>query len=155
MAEEMWQSIRRRLPRARLHQIRGNHDERPMKRITEKFPEIASLVDLSHMWRFPGVDTHLDTRVPLTIDGINFIHGHRTKLGDHAAFTQTSTVVGHTHRGGVAVLPLSDGRTIFELNCGYLADPEHEALKYTPNKFNKWTHGIGWIDEFGPRFISL
>jgi hypothetical protein len=155
MAEEMWKSIQRRLPNAKCYQILGNHDLRPLKRVTEKFPEIASLIDMSHLWNFPGVITHHDTRTPLIIEGIDFTHGHRSKLGDHAKYTIRSTVCGHTHRGGVDFIPLSDGKIIFELNAGYLADPEHEALKYTPNKLSKWTHGVGWIDEYGPRFIPL
>lgn len=155
MGEEMWKAIRRRAPKAELHQILGNHDIRPLRRITEKYPEIASLIDISHLWVFDGVKTHHDVRTPLVINEIDFIHGYRSKLGDHAKYTQRSTVCGHSHRGGVEIIPLSNGKTIFELNAGYLADPEHEALKYTPMKFSKWTHGVGFIDELGPRFIPF
>lgn len=153
--EEVWKAIKNRAPDAKCYQLRGNHDLRPSKRLTEKYPEIASLVDLSHLWSFDGVTTLYDDREPLIIENINFIHGYKTQLGSHAKSFISTVVCGHSHRGGVMVIPTLHNGIIYELNCGYLADPEHEALKYTPNKFTAWTHGLGWIDEFGPRFICL
>lgn len=47
------------------------------------------------------------------------------------------------------------GKTLYELNAGYLGDPESKALSYTPTKITNWTLGWGYIDEDGPRFVAL
>jgi hypothetical protein len=52
-------------------------------------------------------------------------------------------------------LKLANGTSVYELNAGYLGDPHAKALSYTASKLIDWTHGFGFIDEFGPRFIQL
>lgn len=154
-AEEMWRSLKKRAPRAECYQLLGNHSMRPNKKLMELAPELFSYFIPKPLWDFPGVHTIRDIRTELILEGIAFQHGHRSKPGDHAAYNGISTVVGHSHKGSVTFLPQISKELIWELNCGYLADPSHEALKYTPQKFNKWLHGIGYIDELGPRFIPL
>lgn len=153
-AEEIWRIVKKRSPKSICYQIKGNHCDRPMRRVLEKFPEIASLVSTDHLWKFDGVNTILDSREELVINDIIFMHGFRGKLGDHAKFNQQSTVCGHSHRGGVHFFPLKD-KILFELNAGYCADPNSEALSYSLQKIVNWTQGMGFIDEYGPRFIPL
>ena len=154
-AEEVWLSLKHRAPEALCYQLLGNHDLRIGKRLKEKFPEICDIVDLSDLWKFDGVQTTFDDREPLVIDDIHFIHGFKTVLGSHSRHFMSKVVCGHSHRGGVALIPTATRGLIYELNCGFLADVNHEALKYTPSKITNWTTGFGLIDSFGPRFVSL
>lgn len=155
-AEEIWKAMKARSPKAQCYQILGNHCRRPFKRLQEVLPEFQSIFNIDELWKFPGVNTLFDPREELLINDIVFIHGHRSKLGDHSAYTGKKTVVGHSHRGGVVYqAKFGHKELIWELNVGYLADPTHEALKYSPQKFTHWTHGIGLIDRYGPRFIPL
>lgn len=155
-AEEMWKAIKKRAPSAVCYQMRGNHCDRPMKRLKEVAPELQCLFKIDDLWKFKGVCTVLDSREELVINGIVFIHGYRSKLGDHAAYTRNKTVCGHSHRGGVIYLPkFGHKEMIWELNAGYVADPAADPLKYSQQKFNNWTHGFGIIDALGPRFVPL
>lgn len=153
VAEEMWTALKNRAPNAICYQIKGNHCDRPNKKLMAVAPELFSFFTPKPLWEFPGVITIHDSRTELIIEGIAFQHGHRSRLGDHARFNGMNTVVGHSHQGGVAYLPSLSKEVIWELNCGYLADPTHEALRYNPQKFNKWSRGIGIFDALGPRFI--
>ena len=153
-AEEFWRVLQKRCPNAKCFQLIGNHDERPMKRLIEKAPEIASLVDFSHLWKFDGVQTMRTERDELVLDDIIFMHGFRSKLGDHARYNQKSTVCGHSHKGGVVYFPVKD-RIIFELNAGYMGDADEVPLQYTKQKLTQWTHGFAIIDQYGPRFCPI
>ena len=102
-------------------------------------------------------------RSPFKLGDVSFMHGHLTGLGAHARKYLRSVVCGHTHRGGCVTIPMGeDGgagsnapRTLFELNAGFLGDPQSRPLSYRPTKINEWTIGFGYIDEWGPRFIPL
>lgn len=155
MAEEMWNKLHEILPKARRYQIVGNHDIRPMKKVLELFPEMEIFVEFGKWYQFDGVHTVMDPREWLVIHGIYFTHGHLSGLGAHAKRESQSVVCGHTHTGGVWYQKLSDDRIIFELNAGYLGDPESRPLSYTVKKTVTWTLGVGLIDQWGPRFIPL
>lgn len=154
MAEEFWKLLQKAAPKAVCHQILGNHDLRPMKRILEKAPELEALMDIKHLWKFEGVKTLYDARQELEIDGILFMHGFRSKLGDHAKFNQRATVCGHSHVGGVVFFPNRD-RIIYEANAGFLGDVDEVPLQYTAQRITRWTHGFVLIDDLGPRFVPL
>ena len=154
-AEEIWTGITNRAKKAAKYQLVGNHDARPFKRMRELCPELEPFCDFTSLWTFPGVTTIADSRETLEIGDFSFIHGHKTQWLAHVRRMNTNVCFAHTHRGGCLSYPLG-GRTLFELNCGFLADPYHEALLYRELKqFHDWTHGVGFIDELGPRFISL
>lgn len=156
MALEFWRDIQAAASKARCFQLRGNHDERPKKRILEKAPEFASLVSggLRDLWLFDGVETLPDDRHELVLNGVVFMHGHR-KHGEHVRHNHMSTVVGHLHTGGTVFVPIR-GKTLWELNAGYVADPSSLPMSYTAQmRFRKETPGVGWIDEYGPRFIPM
>lgn len=156
MAETMWQCIHKLVPKAALYQILGNHDIRMVKRVEEKVPEAQDLIrsSLNEIYTFDHVKTLYDDREELILGDIVFLHGYRSRIGDHMRFNRKSTVCGHSHVGGV-VYEQHRGRTLFELNAGYLADEKSEPLKYRPQTSSKWTLGIGLIDEHGPRFIPF
>ena len=155
MASEMWATLQKLCPQAECHQILGNHSVRPMKRILEQAPELEVFMDYLKFWQFEGVKLHPNVREPLIIDGIYFMHGYLLKLGDHAKRHGVNVVCGHTHRGGMVGMQLADGRSVYELNAGYLGDPRTKALSYTATKLIEWTHGFGVIDRWGSRFVQL
>ena len=156
VAEAFWAKVQRLVPKAKCLQMLGNHDDRPAKRIMEQFPEVANLLNFNHLFQFPGVKTNLDSRqenvVRLNGKDIIFQHGHLSQLGAHMKFNQQSTVVGHSHRGGVVYQGILK-EIQYELNCGFLADRSAGPLQYGPSKKKNWTLGVGMIDAYGPRFV--
>lgn len=140
-----WKTCRA-LSGAKCYQILGNHDIRLSKRIAEKVPEAYELVKekLDEMYTFKGVRTIYDDRTELEIHGITFMHGYRSRIGDHMRYNGTNTVVGHSHTGG-CIFEQRNGRVIWELNAGYIADEKSEPLKYSPQSTRKWTLGYGLI----------
>jgi predicted phosphodiesterase len=155
-AVNFWAHINKLVPKAKKIQLTGNHEARLLKSTLEKFPEIYSIVQKAEqeMFKFAGVKTIYDSRAELEIEGVIYCHGYLTKIGDHAKHLLKPVVHGHSHRGGVVFFNLG-GKTIWELDCGYLADPLQVPLMYGPTKTTNWTHGIGIVDKYGPRFVSL
>jgi predicted phosphodiesterase len=155
-AVDMWATIHAIVPSASLVQCVGNHDLRPMIRILDKWPEGEDFVKkaLEPMLTFDHVKTIFDPTEELVIDDIWFIHGYRSKLGDHMVYNQNKTVCGHSHRGGVVYKP-SGNRIIWELNAGFVADPFSAALSYRKQRLHDWTQGCGIIDNLGPRFVPF
>jgi hypothetical protein len=139
-------------PRCDYVQLKGNHDVRPQKRLLEAGIDIDFLIDLKAPWNFEGIHTVHDYRKEFEYENWAFHHGHKNKLGDHLKNNRKNTNVGHTHRGGVHVEKFRD-EILFELNSGYLGNPEAKALGYTAQKWSNWTLGLGYIDKYGPRFI--
>lgn len=152
MAVSFWDTVKRLAPRAECYQLLGNHDVRPFKRILESYPEGAIFFHPNEIFKFDGVKTILDPRTELVINGTAFLHGYRSGLGDHRDYMLMNAVCGHTHKGGVSYRQIN-GNVLWELNAGFMGDPNSKALGYTPQKITTWTQGWGWIDEWGPRFI--
>lgn len=158
MAEDFWAEVRTAAgKKVQCHQLIGNHDERIAKKVMAHLPEFEPFLHGIHeqLWKFDGVKTQPSERQELILGGVCYMHGYR-KHGDHVRHNLMSTVLGHLHTGGVVYYPHGK-KTLFELNCGYLGDPRSTALSYTRQslRFSKWTHGVGLIDDLGPRFISL
>lgn len=149
-AQKMWAALPKNCRRI---QILGNHDDRMQKQALKAMPELISVVEdaLDDMYTFEGVETIKEFEFEL--EGIMVQHGHRAKLGDHAKYNQCSTVVGHSHHGGVVYLRNRDG-VYWELNAGFLGDINTTAFGYvSQKKVNTTTLGVGYVDELGPRFI--
>lgn len=157
-AIKMWRDVIAAAPDAVCYQIMGNHDIRPIKRIMDKAPEFEHLIAKSwkELFKFPGVNTLLDARDDLTLDGIIYEHGFYSKPGMHCKENMASTVIGHTHRAWCHFEHVRGiDNPIWELNVGYLADPTQEPLSYTRKKHGKWTQGVGIVDNYGPRFCPV
>lgn len=157
MAEDFWKRVRSASRRSKCFQIRGNHDDRPYLRLAERMPELTGIVDghLDGFFEFTGVETVGESRDELVIGDTMFMHGFRSKLGDHARHNRMSTVVGHSHTGG-CVFIRNGTETLYELNCGFVADPGSIPMSYSRQRqISTWTQGFGTIDQFGPRFIPL
>lgn len=154
VVEKMWKDIQKASPGAKCYQILGNHDSRPMKRILEAYPEAELFLDFSKWFKFDGVETFFDTRQELILDGIAYIHGYKSKLGEHMEFMRRPVICGHSHRAGLFFKNYGD-QILFEMNAGYLGDPESKALSYTAQRHTHWTHAFAVIDEYGPRVVTL
>lgn len=155
-AVNFWANIHKMAPQAKKIQLTGNHESRLLRSVIEKYPEIYSIMEKAEqeMFKFAKVKTIYDARAELEIDGVVYMHGYLTNLGAHARHLLKPVVHGHSHRGGVVFFNLG-GKTIWELDCGYLADPNQVPLMYGSTKTTLWTHGVGLIDKYGPRFIPL
>jgi hypothetical protein len=101
MAKEMWATIRKIIPGVECHQILGNHDVRPLKRIIEQYPEGEPFFSIDKYFQFEGVTTHMDTRSPVDFGEFIVLHGIFSKLGDHVSYFHRNCVVGHSHRAGL------------------------------------------------------
>ena len=154
-AEKLWFQIGRAVPKAKLFQLRGNHDERVVARLLGRAPELEYFADFDSIYTFDGVETLASERDELILRGIVFQHGFKTKLGDHCRQNLMRTVVGHSHRPGIYYLPLK-GEVVWELNVGHCADRHAQPMSYTKQRqLSTWTKGFGVIDKYGPRFITL
>lgn len=156
-AEEMWRLIEKACPSSKKYQILGNHCDRPIKRAKEVAPDLMAFVGpaIRRLYEFDGVETIHDSTSELILDDIVFMHGFRSKLGDHCKHNMMNTVVGHSHRGGVYFWPTIKGKQLWELNAGYIADPSADPLRYSQQRYTHWSRGLGLIDSHGPRFIPL
>ena len=159
-SEQFWYKCRKLAPKAKCYQMLGNHDWRPYKRVLEALPEGEDVFKemFLNWFRFDGVELITDPRQELIINEVGIFHGHRTNLGDHMNHLLMCVAVGHTHLGGTVFRNLFDANTgqnriIYELNVGYMGNPESKVFGYTPQKITKSTRGWGYIDKWGPRFI--
>ena len=155
-AEKMWATLRGAVPAAECVQLKGNHDVRPVKRTLETTPALERAVAqyVNQLMTFDGVKLIVDERQEYIVEGIEFLHGYRSKLGDHRDYSLMNAVCGHIHVGGTSYRRIR-GQTLWELNAGLVGDPESKALSYTAQRINNWTPGFGWIDEAGPRFVPV
>lgn len=156
-ALDFWRTMHSIAPKASLYQLAGNHCARPLKLTTERCPELYPLVEKSwkNLFKFDGVTSIIDTRDDLELDGVIYEHGFYSKPGQHMLENMRPTVIGHTHRPWYIAESIRGGRMLWELNCGYVANPAHPALNYPRKKWVKWVQGYGLISKDGPRFIPL
>lgn len=151
LAETMWDEIKLASPGAKCFQLLGNHDMRMSKRISDRLPELSEFFDHSNLYKFPGVTTFRSDRDFLEIDGVVYVHGWLSKSIDHARYFGKPVVHGHTHRGGLSF----DGRRLWSLDTGFMADINQLPLQYGPSRWTKCVVGAGKIDSAKPQFIFL
>jgi hypothetical protein len=152
--EEIWRTVKKYSPKSKCYQLRGNHCERWNKQIESKLSELCGLISLDHLWKYRGVKTIYDVREELIVDGVIFMHGYKSRLGDHCRYNLANTACAHTHRGGTFFTQVKN-KLIWELNAGHMCDPS-TAGDYLKQKYSKWTQGIGVIFTNGaPAFIPF
>lgn len=156
MASKMWKTLQKLLPGVECHQMLGNHDARPLKRVLESAPDVEVFVKcgLEPFYTFENVKTLFDSQVELNLGNTFAIHGYLGKLGAHMEYMRENVWCGHSHRGGVVFKKFAE-RILFEANAGFLGDVNSKALSYRTQKHSHSTLGWGWQDEDGPRFIPL
>lgn len=149
---KFWSDMQAAAPQAECVLMHGNHTIRPLKQILDKAPALEVFISMRQWFTFPNVKFIEDHREEYKVGDIAFLHGYRSRLGDHRDFMLSNCVTGHTHRGGVVFRQIQ-GKQLWELNCGYLGAPESKGFSYTPQRTVEWTRGVGFIDHLGPRFI--
>ena len=156
MAERMWADLQTAAPFAKCFQSLGNHEERPWKLMLRSAPALEELLKqpLLDLLKFPNVTTMTSPLDELDINGIRFIHGWSCSPAFHVRYFLRNVVHGHTHHGGVNYLR-ANGKTLWELDCGVMADFMARPMIYRSTMTSKWTAGFGLIDEYGPRFCPL
>lgn len=154
-AEEYFRLLKKRAPKSKIFLIRGNHDERLIKHVVAKAPELEHLIDYKSLWEFNGVETIHSPKEVLDIEGIKYTHGHK-KHGTHLAEMDypRGVVHGHDHRGQITWSRIGrKNKLCFEAGTGFVGDPFNEHLVYRPlNKYFKWTLGVMNIEEGIPIF---
>lgn len=160
MAEEMWGLIRKRAPRAKCFQLRGNHDARAYKRLMEKAPELLPFFNDQPAYQFDGVETIHDPADELVIDDILFTHGHKTKLEPHLNDFQFmyNVVIGHLHTSDIIHRRVGalKGKLRWAACAGTICDPFAGPLMYRPMKrFFDWTAGVLLIEDGWPKFVGF
>jgi predicted MPP superfamily phosphohydrolase len=154
-AEEFWKRLQKAAPKAQCYQLLGNHDQRLLKRVLDKVPELESIMSAQkELFNFSKVTSMKDATSELILGDILFIHGYKSGLGAHMRRNGKKTVVGHSHLGGV-VNEKFLGSVLWEANAGYTGDPSQPVFKYGSQDTDKWTRGYLTIDEKGPKFICL
>lgn len=155
--EDIFHYLKRIAPKSEIHLLKGNHCDRVIKRTKEVSPEQEHFVlkGLKEFFTFTDVITHHDSREEFVIDDILFTHGFLSGLGKHAQYYQRKVVCGHTHKGGTFFEQTYDGRTIWELNAGYCADPISKVMSYMPTKYSRSTLGFGMITNGFPQFVPF
>lgn len=155
-AVNFWAHIHKIAPKAKKIQLKGNHDDRLLRQVLERYPEIYSIVKKcdAQMFHFKNVQTVEHSRDGFFIDGVLYTHGHLTQLGQHMQQLGVCVVHGHTHRGGT-IFRNHFGKTLWELDCGYLADEKAIPLQYGPTKHLTHVKGFGIVDDNGPRFVPI
>jgi len=156
-AEKFWVRAQDAAPKARCYQLLGNHDARMLHDVVRKAPEVEAVLNISdffQLWQFPGVETQPNERTELELDGVVYHHGYKTQAGAMAKYYMQRCVTGHTHRGSVSFVRCRD-ITIWQLDCGFIADENSPAMAYTAMARTQSVPGYGIVDEYGPRFVPL
>lgn len=150
-AEDFWNEVKVKAPKAKRIQLRGNHEERVDKRLMESAPYLEDLTDLEGHSRFEGVQTIQDAQQELLLGEVFLQHGYMN-FGRHAVHNQAPTICGHSHHGGVALFQNRHG-IYWELNAGFGGDRKSPVFNYRTRRIiDGWTLGCGIVDELGPRF---
>jgi UDP-2,3-diacylglucosamine pyrophosphatase LpxH len=157
-ARTFWAAVKKASPASRCYQLLGNHDERLRKKVAEKLPELVGLVDTSSLFAFPGVESMKTDKevLELTVQGerVALHHGYLSRAGDHVKKFHRSCITAHSHRPHVMVHRIH-GKSLYDLNPGYVGNPEAPVFDYGTISEKGWTRAYGVIDSLGPRFVSL
>lgn len=155
-AVQMWKTLKKNAPKAECFQVLGNHEDRLRRKIMDRAPEYESLITepLENLVKFDGVYSLSSSRSELVINETIFVHGWSTTPGFHVRYYGKNTVHGHTHKGSVTYIA-HHGESLFELDCGFIADTNQIPLQYGDIRTHNWNLGFGCIDKYGPRFIAL
>lgn len=155
MAQSMWATLKKLVPEAECHQLLGNHDVRPLKRILESFPEGEIFFSIDRYYQFTGVKTHLDPRSPLQIGNTLYFHGYRSRSLDHwNDFPGVNVVHGHLHGGSIHHRRFGN-KVCFMMDAGFLGQPEAKCFGYMPMKTLSKFNAFAWKDSNGPRLITI
>ncbi len=145
---EFWENIHKIVPHAKKFQLKGNHCDRPEKKMLAAVPELEYFFEkcIIEFFTFKKVHTIHDSKQELEIDDVLWMHGYSSKLGFHADFTKRKVVCGHSHRLGLKHFKFRD-EIIWELNLGHALNVNAIPARYRSQKIDNWIPGCGWVDD--------
>ncbi len=160
MKNEFWKRVKQAAPKAKCFQLKGNHDDRLIKRIQEKMPELEYLMQIPEvfnpkkLFEYEGVQVLEDESDELIIGNTAFIHSG-LKKGDNHRRLGLNVVHGHTHKAHIDYTRYN-GKILFEADAAYLGDPSAVCFKYKRRKkLHDWIRGYLRMDEDGIRHKIL
>ena len=153
---EVLRVIRSGFPNAAFRAKQGNHDERYMRYLWFKAPELLNVPDFQYAkfmhFAEHGVELIEDRRI-LRIGGLHLIHGHEfgRMFGDPVNPARgiynrgkAHCLCAHWHRTSQHSETSMDGKTISCWSVGCVCDLHPE---YMP--INKWNHGFAIVENLG------
>lgn len=150
--QEVLGVVRRAFPRARIIYKDGNHEERMLRYMTLKAPELLNL-DIHTTPQLLGLEgfeiEHVGDCRPIKLGKLNLIHGHEYRSISSAVNaarglylkTHAHTLCGHYHQASQHSEADINGHTVSTFSVGCLCDLRPEYLPY-----NKWVHGFAIVD---------
>lgn len=129
--------------------LQGNHEDRWERYIAKNAPALHGLTSMREIM----LRDHPETKwVPYRDDHIIgkvlFVHdlGHAGKYAGYHTLDAANhcVVMGHTHRGGVAVSGDISGECKFAMQCGWLGDRK-QAKYLHKSKMRDWILGFGHL----------
>jgi hypothetical protein len=145
-----WQALQKAAPKAKCWEISSNHGDRLVKRIRERAPELEGFLSVECF----GVEGVRRVKGELTLDGVVFMHGFRSRGIDHARYNQRNTVHGHSHSASLRWLR-NDRGSYFNLECGWLGAEDREAFSYNSQALTSWTLACGLITDGSPTLLKF
>ena len=157
MLAEFFDALRDMFPKARIIWKEGNHEERFLKYLLRKAPELLATdcFDLLSFIRFITGRDDATMRVEwvsekriIKAGELSFLHGHEFRGGGGVnparwLFLRTgeNAICGHFHRTSEHSEPSLSGRQRGAWSTGCLCHLSPDYLRH-----NKWNHGFAWVD---------
>lgn len=159
--KKFWKDLQTIVPKAKCLHISGNHEYRLVKNLQSKAPEYEDLLvePISQLTEFKNVTSLKSSKDELevighTVGSMIFIHGWSTNKSFHVKYFLQSVVHGHSHSPSLEYVRHKN-KTLFEMDCGFLGNPDALPFQYRSTRTSKWAPGVGLIDSYGPRVILL
>ena len=138
--------LRKAAPRARIVYLAGNHEDRLIKFLCDKAPELKNLraLTLGSLLGLALLNIEwIESSAPYQIGDWWFTHGDAVRK--HAAYTArakmeqvgANVIIGHTHRMGLSCATTWTGTTV-GIENGCLCSLDCEYVQGTPN----WQQGF-------------
>jgi hypothetical protein len=148
-----WAPLCRDNPCARKIQLLGNHEERLLRFLWKRAPELAGMRSMTwrRVWEFDehGLDVEIHESSGLLIAGHRAKHGERVsaqagasarlEMEDH----RSDGVSGHTHRYGRATRKDKEGRVTNWWEIGHACRTDIIAAEYVKNPNWNLSAGLG------------
>lgn len=152
-SREFFAAVRSRFPKARIIHKEGNHEERWVRYLSVKAPEILGVEEFD----IPRILRHADYGVewvgemrPIRLGGLNVIHGHEYRFPisnpvnpARGLFNRAKTLAlcGHMHQSSNHNESNMEGKIIgtWSLGCCFDLHPDYRPL-------NNWNHGFATVE---------
>ena len=157
-AKEYLDVLKKHLPKAKIFWKNGNHDERLIKYLMNKAPELLGIrdfeLDVLLGLSERNIDYITDKR-KVMLGGLSVFHGH--ELGIKSASVsparslylkaKVSSIMGHLHVPSAHSAVRADGHVVACWSIGHLGEPHPQ---YAP--FNDWQNGFAVVYLDGKEF---